>query len=209
MPTITRKLGTGPIGTPDLAALARRVQRIELALNRPATILAFSAVTDEADASSGGSGSGTFVRQVPSGTVNGSNPTFTLTFAPSPADSLQLFKDGLLQKEGAGNDFTLSGLTITFLAGNIPQTGDNLYAIYASSAGPFTYEVPTGTVNGVNLVFTLSAAPNPANSLQLYKDGMFQTAGAGVDYTLATNTITFEAGNAPQTGDNLFAVYQP
>lgn len=200
MATITRKLGT--VGTTE-----ERLAKLELALNFPQTILAFTAVTDEADASTGGGG-GTFVREVPGGTVDGVNATFTLTSAPSPANSLQLYKDGLLQKEGAGNDFTLSGSTITFLAGNIPQTGDNLWAVYTTAAGPFTYEVPTGTVNGVNAVFTLSAAPSGV-SLQLYKDGMFQRAGSGFDYTLAGSTVTFEAGNLPQTGDNLFAIYQP
>lgn len=63
----------------------------------------------------------------PTGTINGTNgtdgnPTFTLPSAPSPAASLQLYKNG--QEMVVGTAFTLSTLTITYLTGFIPVTGD-------------------------------------------------------------------------------------
>lgn len=67
--------------------------------------------------------------ETPSGTINGSNPTFTLANSPSPAGSLILAKNGIIQNSG-GNDFTLSGSTITFETLAIPQTGDVLKAWY-------------------------------------------------------------------------------
>lgn len=67
--------------------------------------------------------------EIPSGTINGSNDTFTLAHTPSPAGSLVLFKAGLYQIPG-GVDYSLSGSTITFVAGNEPSTGDNLIATY-------------------------------------------------------------------------------
>jgi hypothetical protein len=70
-------------------------------------------------------------------------------------------------------------------------------------------EVPGGTVNGSNAVFTLVNAPNPAVSLQLHRNGLLQTAG--IDYTLSGNTITFLAGAIPQstpTPDGLIAWYR-
>jgi hypothetical protein len=70
-------------------------------------------------------------------------------------------------------------------------------------------EVPGGTVNGSNAVFTLVNAPNPAVSLQLHRNGLLQTAG--IDYTLSGNTITFLAGAIPQstpTPDGLVAWYR-
>lgn len=76
----------------------------------------------------GGSG-GTRTEEVPSGTVNGSNDTFTLSNSPL-SNTLNLFLNGLRQKSGASNDYTLSGSTITFTAGMIPQTGDSLIAQY-------------------------------------------------------------------------------
>ena len=65
-------------------------------------------------------------------------------------------------------------------------------------------ETPAGTLDGVNKVFTLAHAPNPAASLQLF-NGLMQQAG-GNDYTLAGNTITFTA--APTVGSTLLAWYR-
>lgn len=70
-----------------------------------------------------------------------------------------------------------------------------------------TGEVPSGTVDGSNADFTLASTPT-AGSLAVYKNGIRQKVGAGNDYTLATATITFEAGNIPGTGDNLLADYR-
>jgi hypothetical protein len=65
--------------------------------------------------------------EVPSGTINGSNTSFTLANAPSPAGSLILTKNGVVQKAG-GTDYTLSSLTITYAAA--PVSGDALLAWY-------------------------------------------------------------------------------
>ena len=64
----------------------------------------------------------------PSGMVNGTNTTFTLSQAPSPSTSLSLYRNGIMQK--AGQDFTLSGSTVTFAPANTPQVGDTLLASY-------------------------------------------------------------------------------
>lgn len=47
---------------------------------------------------------------------------------------------------------------------------------------------PTGTVDGVNVTFTLPIPPDPADSLQLFYNGAYQTEGT--DYTLSGSTIT-------------------
>jgi hypothetical protein len=70
--------------------------------------------------------------EVPTGTINGVNTSFTLAHTPSACNggltSLHLYMDGVLLQSGAGNDYTLSAATITML--NIPQTGDKLVANY-------------------------------------------------------------------------------
>jgi hypothetical protein len=66
--------------------------------------------------------------ETPSGVVDGANNTFVLQSAPLPALSLQLFRNGLLQK--AGSDFTLNGSTVTFVPEAIPQPQDILQASY-------------------------------------------------------------------------------
>ncbi len=66
--------------------------------------------------------------ETPAGVVDGINNTFSLAFAPNPALSLDLARNGLHLK--AGVDYTLAGGIITFLAGAMPSTGDILLATY-------------------------------------------------------------------------------
>lgn len=65
--------------------------------------------------------------EVPSGTVNGINRVFNLAHTPI-AGTVSVFLNGLFQDPGAGNDFTLSGGTITFETA--PETGDMILASY-------------------------------------------------------------------------------
>lgn len=64
--------------------------------------------------------------ETPAGAINGVNVTFTLAFSPSPALSLELFENGLVQKQGG--DYTLAGNTITFT--NAPPNGTILVCWY-------------------------------------------------------------------------------
>ena len=66
---------------------------------------------------------------------------------------------------------------------------------------------PTGVIDSVNRVFTLPEAPDPTNSLLLFKNGLLMRAGVGNDFTLSDTTITFDNAQTPQTGDNLLASY--
>lgn len=68
--------------------------------------------------------------ETPSGTIDGVNAAFTLANNPDPDSSLRLSLNGLRMRSGAGNDYTLSGVTITFETDQIPQTGDVLLADY-------------------------------------------------------------------------------
>jgi hypothetical protein len=60
--------------------------------------------------------------------VNGSNTAFTLANTPQ-AGTVRLYQNGLRLFAGAGNDYTISGGTITFLTA--PSTGDTLLVDYA------------------------------------------------------------------------------
>ncbi|MBI2680239.1 MAG: hypothetical protein HYX25_04435 [Candidatus Solibacter usitatus] len=62
------------------------------------------------------------------GIVDGGNSVFTIANAPDPPASLALYRNGILQK--AGFDYTLSGATVTYLTGAIPQPADTLLAWY-------------------------------------------------------------------------------
>ena len=67
------------------------------------------------------------VRETPSGLINGANTTYTLANTPT-AGTEQVFLNGLLQDEGASDDYTISGGTITY--NTAPQTGDRLVVSY-------------------------------------------------------------------------------
>ncbi len=66
--------------------------------------------------------------EVPGGTIDGNNTTFTLANVPNPAASLALFRNGMAQQ--ASVDYTLTGSTIQFQTGGVPQPGDILLAWY-------------------------------------------------------------------------------
>lgn len=67
----------------------------------------------------------TFIdNETPTGTMNGSNQTFTLAYTPNPASSLSLYLNGELMRQGTGKDYTISGSTITYLTAK-PDTAKN------------------------------------------------------------------------------------
>lgn len=68
------------------------------------------------------------------GTVDGTNAEFTLAYTPA-AGSVHLMSNGIRLKAGSGNDYTISGLTITFEGNaatnvNFPVGTDDLTADY-------------------------------------------------------------------------------
>jgi hypothetical protein len=80
-------------------------------------------------AASSGTASPTPTQEVPSGTVNGSNTSFTLAHTPSASSTLVLSADGMIYTQGAGKDYTISGATITFSVA--PTLGQVLWAVYS------------------------------------------------------------------------------
>jgi hypothetical protein len=67
-------------------------------------------------------------REVPTGAVNGTNPTFTIAATPTVGTE-EVFVNGILQN-GGSNDYAISGATITFQTGAIPQNGDVVLVNY-------------------------------------------------------------------------------
>lgn len=66
-------------------------------------------------------------REVPTGSINSSNTSYSLAATPT-AGTESVYLNGVLQNEGAGNDYTISGATITYLTA--PDTGDILLVSY-------------------------------------------------------------------------------
>lgn len=60
-------------------------------------------------------------------------------------------------------------------------------------------ETPSGVIDGENRTFTLSAAPNPVSSLQVYLNGIMLRLGVG--YDVSGTDLTFKFGYQPGTSD--------
>lgn len=113
--------------------------------------------------------------EAPGGTIDGNNTTFTLANVPNPAASLALFRNGMAQQ--ASVDYTLTGSTIQFQTGAVPQPGDTLLAWYrmppaSGSAAPQTATAPqvicsrAGTSTSSASFVSLGACTISANVLQ-------------------------------------------
>lgn len=66
-------------------------------------------------------------RETPTGSVNGTNTVYNLANTPI-SGSESVFLNGLLQEPGSGNDYTISGSTITFA--EAPVVGDRVRVSY-------------------------------------------------------------------------------
>lgn len=96
-------------------------------------------------------------------------------------------------------DFEGAGQTTTILGSAVTVT------IPGGAFGTQVFnEVPSGTVNNVNTVFTFANTPVAA-TLAVYVNGARFKAG-GIDFTLVTNTATFVT--APPTGSIILADYE-
>ncbi len=68
---------------------------------------------------------------VPTGTINGVNAAFTLPAAPAGGVCVMINGQALTP----GSDYTISGTTLTYLAGSIPIPGDNHLALFGTTTG--------------------------------------------------------------------------
>jgi len=139
---------------------------------------------DAAYTAAGGSGSVTTVSVVNANGFNGSVSTASTT----PAITLTTTITGVLK----GNGTAISAASNT--AG----------ADYVNASNFITRETPSGSVNGSNTTFTLANTPISGTE-QVFLNGLLQEPGAGNDYTISTNTITYLS--APLSGDKIRVTY--
>lgn len=92
---------------------------------------------------------------------------------------------------------TINTTAITWL--QIPTTAGLL------STNFITRETPSGTVNGLNVTFTLANTPY-SGSEEVFLNGILQDVGAGNDYTISGAVITMLT--APLTGEKLKVNYR-
>ena len=93
----------------------------------------------------GSMGPGFVDGETPAGLISGSNAVFTLADSPTPAASLAVYRNGLLQRPDT--DYSVSENVITFVSGSLPQPGDSLTASYRLLAP----NAPVGEAGGLVL----------------------------------------------------------
>jgi hypothetical protein len=134
----------------------------------------------------------------PAGLVDGANTAFTLSAVPSPAASLTVYRNGMLQKPV--QDFTLSGNQIQFGTAAAPQPGDTLLASYRLAGT--TTDAPQLYPNPQVLCSGLGAATNSSTLASIGTctiPAAFLTAGDRVE-------IRFDLDHSGTAGGFTFAV---
>lgn len=192
----------------------------DLTLANEASILLFYDVDQGFWKVVGGTGGGGAVsyQEVPAGTVNGTNAVFgPLTYLPTDDNSVLVFVNGVARV--LGTEFTVSGGTITFQPGFIPQPAQSVYVWYSTEGTPVTpvlngtYRVEYRTLTlgeATAEQLTLSFTPGvPAYVAMDIRGG----AGApffGVDFTVTGNVLSWSGlglSGLLATGDQVRILY--
>lgn len=142
--------------------------------------------------STGGSGSGINV-ETPTGAVNGTNTTFTTANNP-----VGVIIDNQIYW-GVGDGYTVSGsgpYTITTNTDRPPIS--TIRDFYISSSGGFNIATPSGTVNGINTIFTTSQTP-----IAVIIDNLIYW-GSGNGYSFSAGTITTNSDRPPVSSIRIF-----
>ena len=132
---------------------------------------------------------------------------FELSNAPDPIASLMFYVNGVLQKQGWDDDYSLMGTTVGMTYA--PQEGSSVTATYtytvSSAAGSSIawMETPLGDADGANNVFTLAHVPVPSTALMFHYNGVLQRQD--LDYTLSGTVVTMNF--VPNPGSKMIATY--
>ncbi len=137
-----------------------------------------------------GSGPGFIDGETPAGLINGTNAVFTLANPPSPATSLALYRNGMLEQQNG--DYSVAGNTITFAPASVPLSGDALVASYRL-ANPGN---PTGQAGGALSGYF----PNPTLAAGVIVDANVSATAGIEEYKLALNYPTHSNINDPTSG---------
>lgn len=120
---------------------------------------------------------------------------FTLSneYVPN-ADNLRVYKNGLLMRRGASNDYVETDKnTVTF--NYTLEAGDDLSFIIGNPLNNFFGQIDTFTATASQTIFDLSFTYKPGNlEIDVFKNGLLMVAGSLNDYVETdSDTITFNS----------------
>ena len=116
-------------------------------------------------------------------TGDGSDTTFVLSATPPSAGAIMVFVDGVFQREGSSNAWTLSGDTVTFTAA--PANTANISVMHLATEQSFLPTVVDRTVTNAKISLSNSnanTAPTIDNNFGATKT--INSAGTGKTYTV-------------------------
>ncbi|NBU16565.1 MAG: hypothetical protein EBS48_06050 [Actinobacteria bacterium] len=141
------------------------------------------------------------------GDTDGINMVFELSNAPDPISSLMFYVNGVLQKQGYDEDYSLVGSTVgmTYSPGEGSSvTATYTYTVSSAAGASITWmETPIGATDGINQTFTLAHVPVPSTALMFHYNGVLQRPG--LDYVLAGNVVTMNF--VPEVNSKMIATY--
>jgi hypothetical protein len=141
-------------------------------------------------------------------TGDGSTTDFTLSETPPSANTLLVVVDGIVQKPGASNNFTVSGNTIAFTSApdasaeiEVKHLGIRSYV----KRGP-DFQLETFTGDGSTTEFTMNNTGVSTNNAFIFIQGVQQIPSDAYTINSSTGVITFTG--APSNGDKITVRYQ-
>lgn len=153
--------------------------------------------------------------EVPVGEIDGYNNVFSLKNTPIDPLNLMLFLNGVLQDQGADEDYVLNGNVITFV-GRVPITGSKLKAVYQAQGGvkpaiidalasisagntyrkgSFLGNQVSGRVLNFSTLGSLKSGYDHHRDIDVYINGMLlRGASSGGDYQLLDKNMLYLEG---------------
>lgn len=142
-------------------------------------------------AGGGSTGPGFVDQETPTGATDGSNTVFALSATPSPANSLQVWVNGLALVQGT--DYSLSANSITMLTATTPRSGDSIRASYRTASASNPTAAAGGALTGTY--------PNPQIAAGVISNNNISTVAGITENKLALNFATHSNANDPSAGE--------
>jgi len=144
----------------------------------------------------------------PSSATDNAVARFDATTGKLIQNSLMTVDDSGSPNIPTGQSYKINGTALT--TANIADSSGYRYVTEAEKTwvgkAYVCREAPGGTKNGSNTSFTLAYTPVSGTEM-VFLNGVLMNAGAGNDYTIATNTITFLTGMIPISTDVILVTY--
>lgn len=152
--------------------------------------------------------------EIPAGSINSLNKSFTLAQTPFSSTSLLLFKNGVFQYQDASSgDYSVANNQITMTLA--PNTNDELVATYwLGNNLVYSYIQEHHVSVAVTNTFALTNPLTLTNGAAVWLNGLLRYPGTNSDYTASPSAIMFNYNITSNSkvdvfftsnGDNLFS----